>query len=233
MDPESELPNHLKDIELETNGNLPNDRSSEPVNSVDVLIIGAGVAGLAAAQRLKELHINDFHILEGRHRIGGRIATTTFQDVEVCEGPVYIHGHANNIVAKLAKQLGIAVHPPNPSDTWSRPFTARTSSSGENIADQVTGSIEKHRAAMQKLVETPIPPTDASAATVMAACGWDPISPVDCVYDFVVNDMYNGLPPQEASTYADKKVMDTYELYGTLDRLPVWEIRPLNSVCPR
>uniref|UniRef100_A0A0V0J5G3 Amine oxidase n=2 Tax=Schistocephalus solidus TaxID=70667 RepID=A0A0V0J5G3_SCHSO len=204
MDPVPELTNHLKDLDLEPNDELHNERSSDFFNSVDVLIIGAGIAGLAAAQRLKDLNITNFHLLEGRDRIGGRIATTTFQGVEVCKGPVYVHGHTNNIVANFAKQLGIAVHPQHPSDSWSRPFAARTSSNGENITDQVTASIQKQRAAMQKLLNTRIPPIDDSAATVMAACGWDPISPADCAYDYVIYDLFNGLPARYVSVYAEQ-----------------------------
>ncbi|KAL7062145.1 hypothetical protein AAHC03_01099 [Spirometra sp. Aus1] len=204
MDLVTELADHVKDLQFVPDDTLSDKRSPGIVHTVDVLIIGTGIAGLAAARRLKELNITNFHLLEGRDRIGGRIATTTFQDVEVCKGPVYVHGHANNIVVKFVKKLGIAVHPPNHSDSWSRPFAARVSSSGENVADQVAASIEKHRTAQRKLMNTQVPPTDDSAATIMAECGWDPISPVDCVYDFAFYDLFNGLPAHYVSAYAEQ-----------------------------
>ena len=41
-----------------------------------ILIIGAGMAGLAAANHLLKNGISDFLILEARNRIGGRIVST-------------------------------------------------------------------------------------------------------------------------------------------------------------
>lgn len=41
-----------------------------------VIIVGAGVAGVAAASRLLACGIRDVTILEAENRIGGRIFTT-------------------------------------------------------------------------------------------------------------------------------------------------------------
>lgn len=60
----------------------------------DVIIIGAGAAGLAAAQHLKAAGVNTL-VLEARHRLGGRIWTDhTYGPVEL--GAEFIHGeHAS------------------------------------------------------------------------------------------------------------------------------------------
>lgn len=42
---------------------------------VRVCVIGAGVAGLGAAQRLAEAGIQDFVLLEAEERLGGRVCT--------------------------------------------------------------------------------------------------------------------------------------------------------------
>ena len=42
----------------------------------EVLIIGAGLAGLGAAQRLNDVGIKDFIILEAQNKIGGRVLTS-------------------------------------------------------------------------------------------------------------------------------------------------------------
>ena len=41
-----------------------------------VLIIGAGLAGLGAAQRLNDAGIKDFVVLEAQNKIGGRVLTS-------------------------------------------------------------------------------------------------------------------------------------------------------------
>lgn len=43
-----------------------------------VIIIGAGVAGIAAATKLLKNNFNNFIILEAGNRIGGRVQTLSF-----------------------------------------------------------------------------------------------------------------------------------------------------------
>ncbi len=60
------------------------------------VIIGAGVAGLSAAQKLKTLGCTDITVLEARNRIGGRINTenmgTNLLPLNVDMGASWIHG---------------------------------------------------------------------------------------------------------------------------------------------
>lgn len=46
----------------------------------EIIIIGAGISGIAAASRLIERGITNFKILEADTRIGGRILTIPFKD---------------------------------------------------------------------------------------------------------------------------------------------------------
>ncbi|MES2551902.1 MAG: NAD(P)-binding protein, partial [Pseudomonadota bacterium] len=46
------------------------------MTDVDVVIVGAGCAGLAAAKRLRAAGLT-FHVVEAMDRIGGRALTTT------------------------------------------------------------------------------------------------------------------------------------------------------------
>ena len=57
---------------------------------VQVLILGAGVAGLSAARRLSESGINDFLILEQRDKIGGRVQSVQFAGTTVELGPQWV-----------------------------------------------------------------------------------------------------------------------------------------------
>lgn len=72
-----------------------------------VVIVGAGMAGLAAAQALRSAGFA-VEIVEARDRIGGRIRTDRTLGVPVDLGASWIHGARGNPITKLAKQHGIA-----------------------------------------------------------------------------------------------------------------------------
>ncbi|HMP42031.1 MAG TPA: FAD-dependent oxidoreductase, partial [Roseiflexaceae bacterium] len=62
------------------------------MQQVDVIVIGAGAAGLAAARNLHDTGLRVV-VLEARDRIGGRIWTDhTFAEVPVERGAEFIHG---------------------------------------------------------------------------------------------------------------------------------------------
>jgi monoamine oxidase len=77
----------------------------------DVVIIGAGAAGLAAARTLHERNI-DFVVLEARDRVGGRAYTLRSQDgifpIEL--GAEFIHGAAQSTRA-IMRTIGEAALP--------------------------------------------------------------------------------------------------------------------------
>ena len=71
-----------------------------------VLIVGAGMAGLAAARALRNEGI-EVEVIEGNDRVGGRI-WTSFQwpDVPIDLGASWIHGLKGNPITDLAKEAG-------------------------------------------------------------------------------------------------------------------------------
>jgi len=72
-------------------------------STAKVIVIGAGIAGLAAAQLLKSQGI-DALVLEGRDRIGGRIWTDRSLGVPMDMGASWIHGPQGNPITALATQ---------------------------------------------------------------------------------------------------------------------------------
>ncbi|WP_234488496.1 FAD-dependent oxidoreductase [Oxynema sp. CENA135] len=68
-----------------------------------VLIIGAGISGIAAANFLQKQNIQ-VTVLEGRDRLGGRIYTDRTLGYPVDLGASWIHGIKKNPIGKLAKQ---------------------------------------------------------------------------------------------------------------------------------
>jgi monoamine oxidase len=74
-----------------------------PANT-DVVVVGAGFAGLSAARALVRLG-HDVVVLEGRDRVGGRSMTTTIAGVPVDLGATFV-GPTQDAVVALAKELG-------------------------------------------------------------------------------------------------------------------------------
>lgn len=78
---------------------------SEP-NGKSIIIIGAGISGLAAAKKLKEKGFN-VTILEAQNKVGGRLRTNRTLGVAFDEGASWIHGTNGNPITKLAQQAGM------------------------------------------------------------------------------------------------------------------------------
>ncbi len=74
--------------------------------NADVLVIGAGIAGLRAAEVLVA-HGRRVIVLEARDRLGGRIRTDRSWGVPVDLGASWIHGVQDNPIAALAAADGI------------------------------------------------------------------------------------------------------------------------------
>ncbi len=74
--------------------------------SETVLVIGAGISGLAAANNLSRQGYN-VTVLEARDRIGGRIWTSrVWDDIPVDLGASWIHGTQRNPLTDLADEVG-------------------------------------------------------------------------------------------------------------------------------
>lgn len=94
----------------------------------DVLVIGAGVAGLAAARTLAADGAGVI-VLEARDRIGGRLYSDTRGAAKVDFGASWIHGPTGNPITALCEQYGIARAPytqayglyDETDDTWLSP----------------------------------------------------------------------------------------------------------------
>lgn len=81
-------------------------RSGSPATA-SVLVIGAGVAGLAAARRLGERGVRSVVVLEARQRVGGRVHTVEHDGVAYDMGASWIHGLEDNPITRLATDLGL------------------------------------------------------------------------------------------------------------------------------
>ena len=88
------------------------------LGEIEVCVIGAGAAGLAAARRLRAGGA-EVLVLEARERIGGRAHTVTLDAGPVDFGCEWLHSADRNPWTRLAEKLGFAIDRTPPP--WERP----------------------------------------------------------------------------------------------------------------
>jgi monoamine oxidase len=82
-----------------------NDENINP-NDKKIVVIGAGISGLAAAKKLKQKGYNVI-VLEADSKIGGRLKTNRTLGIAFDEGASWIHGTNGNPLTKIAQQAGM------------------------------------------------------------------------------------------------------------------------------
>lgn len=80
------------------------DDTAEP-NGKTVVVIGAGISGLAVARKLTQQGFA-VTVLEAQNKVGGRIKTDRSLGVAFDEGASWIHGPKGNPITKLALESG-------------------------------------------------------------------------------------------------------------------------------
>jgi polyamine oxidase len=101
---------------------LPKVSWGAPRAKKRVLVIGAGMAGLAAARKLRNSGDVSVRVIEARDRIGGRIRTERRPGGIVFEhGANWLHEGLTNPLVPLARTFGLTMVP---SDNWSSIRTA-------------------------------------------------------------------------------------------------------------
>ncbi|XP_046399072.1 lysine-specific histone demethylase 1A-like [Ischnura elegans] len=74
-----------------------------------IIVIGAGIAGLAAAQQMQQFGM-EVVVLEARDRVGGRIATFRKSSYIADLGAMVVTGLGGNPVTVLSKQISMELH---------------------------------------------------------------------------------------------------------------------------
>ena len=80
------------------------------MENVDVVVVGAGLAGLTAACRLRQRE-RSVLVLEGRDRVGGRVLNHAFADGTIVELGGQWVGPTQDRVLALAEEFGVGTFP--------------------------------------------------------------------------------------------------------------------------
>src|SRR6266700_5725379 len=133
-------------------------------SGVDVAVVAASAAGIAAARRLAEAGGVSALVLEGRERPGGRAWTVDAGGYPGDLGCEWLHSADRNVLVPLAERLGLALDRRRPD------WTTRLSRSGESKEAEADWMREReahywaiHRAALES--------EDRPASTVLEPGG--------------------------------------------------------------
>ena len=97
---------------------------------VDVAVIGAGSAGIAAGRRLAAAKGVSAVVLEARERVGGRTWTIDKNGYPLDLGGEWLHSADRNVLAGVAQGMGFALYHRRPD------WTTRLGNSGATEAEQ-------------------------------------------------------------------------------------------------
>lgn len=141
-------------------------RVLERVHARRVIVIGAGMAGAAAARTLSAQGI-DVTVLEARDRIGGRIHSDKSWGAPVELGAAWIHGLTGNPVTPLAKADGLRLVRTDYEDAITR----------DSVTGAASSRAETAQAQMVRLVsqlEKAWPRASMSTDEWLRAHNWKP-----------------------------------------------------------
>lgn len=116
--------------------------------SKKIIVVGAGMAGLAAARTLNNAGFA-VTVLEGRDRIGGRVWTShKWADAPMDLGASWIHGIRGNPITALADEVGVPRQVTDYDngvlfDMDGRELSDQAWDRYEEISEQITDAVEK------------------------------------------------------------------------------------------
>ncbi|HZK89070.1 MAG TPA: NAD(P)/FAD-dependent oxidoreductase [Stellaceae bacterium] len=131
---------------------------------VDVAVIGAGSAGIAAGRRLAAAGGVSALVLEARERAGGRTWTVEKNGLPCDLGGEWLHSADRNVLAPLAEELGFALYHRRPD------WTTRLRNSGASLDEEQdwVAAREAHYWAIHRAARQP---QDRPAASVLTPGG--------------------------------------------------------------
>lgn len=197
--------------------------STAPPDTGSILIVGAGMAGLAAARSLADAG-RPVRVIEARNRIGGRVYTSRDWGTPLEMGASWIHGTTDNPLLELTRKVQAQVVPTDYNrpvklaiDPRLQPMTydaktwrtlvsdARDDTDGGTLSAAIdaeaVGLSDRDRAALAYYVTTEIEDEYAADADQLSATTFDlgtytggPQAVITSGYDALPRLLADGLP---------------------------------------
>jgi glycine/D-amino acid oxidase-like deaminating enzyme len=159
---------------------------------IDVLIVGAGVAGLSAALTLAP-EVGSVVILEGSDHVGGRLHSEAWgSEVRVCcleHGAQWVHGsNGKNPIHHLTQELGLQGSVDGDRDGC-RIICAASGLDLTAEAEPRSAALEEANAKLERCACDEWPPQpDYSVRAGLRACGWQPTTALDDALEWLSFD---------------------------------------------
>ncbi|GGF41434.1 amine oxidase [Aliidongia dinghuensis] len=199
---------------------------ASPIPDVDVAVIGAGAAGLAAARRVQELGHSTL-VLEARGRAGGRAWTVEpHPGLPVDLGCGWLHSADRNPWTEIARTTGFAVEERLPA--WG----GRLAAAGMDAAAQQSWTLSRERFYDQ--LAAVVPPDGPASALLEPGDRWNAM--LDAIGTWVSGAELDQVSRLDLKRYADSGInWRVAEGYGRLivrhgDGLPVRLACPVRQV---
>ncbi|CAD7702105.1 unnamed protein product [Ostreobium quekettii] len=209
----------------------------------DVLVLGAGIAGISAGKALHENGVEDFLIIEGTDRVGGRIRNQEFGGIRVEVGANWIHavdptGDAPKVnpIWELREKCGLEVAINDWEDSvvydgdgneidddafryedFETAFNRVVEMSkdlGAQGKGEVTGELILSGVNVTSLVG---PRGDVNLKDAFAAAGWTAETPEDVFVEYAELDDCSGERPDKLGLKHFKSSVEVFEAFGEED----------------
>jgi monoamine oxidase len=169
-----------------------------PRSEVDVVVVGGGAAGVAAARRLRAAGV-DCLIVEARGRLGGRAFTITDESGFALDlGCGWLHSADRNPWVKIAQEQGAEIDRSRP------PWARRSLGIGFSVADQ-----QDYHAALDafylRLESVADSDTDVAAAAFLEPGGrWNGL--INAISSYISGAEWDRVSAKDYDRYHDSSV---------------------------
>ncbi|XP_037496176.1 polyamine oxidase 1 isoform X1 [Jatropha curcas] len=184
--------------------------------SPTVIVIGAGISGIAAAKTLHEAGIQDILILEATPRIGGRLMKTQFSGLTVEKGANWLFGGGpvSNPLLDLAKKLKLRTYINDYENITSNTYKQNGGLYPKQLVEEVeevATARDDFCEAFSKKLSAKKKDIDVSILAAQRMSRKVPRTPLEMVVDYYHNDYEDGEPPKVTSlkhTYPRNEFVD-------------------------